>query len=289
MSQSETSFSAWPIRAWVMAALLFVATGASVAGGIFGRPLVLDLVSLWPGLILTFLVAAALYPLHKGKVSRLAAVLPLLLISWLGSTIGLYLIGWDVLPSSAGDFGGPAVDGIASAALTLHMAGPVHLSGGNIGVLYDVELDRAGGVYGAPEALERVVDGEAQIALAERADAGWYTTAGWQVVLAENVVWWLSLDGSGFEADLTTLTLTKASFAGEGSVTLPVAIDATYVEVSGTISLNLPSGGPVEVVGELSSIPPTWVQTDDGATRPGEGPVYFIDVSAGSTLSLTEW
>ncbi|MGZ8754922.1 MAG: hypothetical protein ACXW15_07000, partial [Acidimicrobiia bacterium] len=150
--------SPWTLWAWLMVVVVIVSIAAGVFGGILAPSVVLDVISLWPLVVGAFFVAAALLPLRKHGPARVAAVLPLLLITMLGASVVLHLTGWEQLPSSSGDLIGPRVVGVEHAELTLDLTGRLLMAAGE-GDLYAVRVERRGGSTGVPEALESDFEG----------------------------------------------------------------------------------------------------------------------------------
>ncbi len=268
-----------------MLGVAIVVVVVGTLGEVFSTSIVLDIASLWPGLLLALLVAAALQPVLRRGGTRLAAVLPLLLLSWLATGTGLHLAHWSQLPSSAADLTGPAAAGIDFAQLSLQVEGRLALIGGD-GDLYSVTIERQGGVAGVPEALERTTEDELVIRLHGRDGGAWFSTSGWVVELSESTSWSLDLEALELDLDLVALQLRAVTVAGVGLVRLPLPAADTPVVLEGTLEVEVPAGVAALVVGE-ATVPRGWEESADGIRSPGEGPTYRIEVVPGASVEVT--
>ncbi len=266
-----------------MLGVAIVVVVVGTLGEIFSTSIVLDIASLWPGLLLALLAAAALQPVLRRR-TRLAAVLPLLLLSWLATGTGLHLAHWSQLPSSAADLTGPAAAGVERAAMSLQVAGTLMVTGGD-GDLYSVTIERRGGVAGVPEALERTADDEVMIRLHGRDGGAWFSTAGWMLTLAEGTSWSLDLEAPDVDLDLGALRLRSLTVAGNGRVRLPLPVEETPVILEGTLQVEIPAGVAALVVGE-ATVPSGWEEDAAGIRSPGEGPGYRIEVAPGAAVEV---
>ncbi|HSR45967.1 MAG TPA: hypothetical protein VLT15_12180 [Acidimicrobiia bacterium] len=280
--------SVWPIWAWTMVAFGFVVTGIGVFGGVFARSLVLDLISFWPGLILVMLVAAALYPFHRGEWTRLAAVVPLLILTWLGSTIALHLAEWSVLPSAAADFAGPSATGIEEASLTIVTGGDLAIDFSGAASLYAVKSVRRGGSTPAARSFERVDGGSAQVVIDQRTPDTWFLTSGWRVELNDAASWNIVLDAASIEADLSGGSLSSLRLAGTGDVLLSEPSGDVQVFVDGRFGLSLPSGVAMVVTGDDVSVPAGWTGAGGEWQSPGSGEGYVVTVTSGASLVVKD-
>ncbi|MDF1597818.1 MAG: hypothetical protein P1T08_17195 [Acidimicrobiia bacterium] len=280
--------SVWPIWAWIMVAFALVVTGVGVVGGVFPRSLLLDLISFWPGLILVMLVAAALYPFHRGQWSRLAAVVPLLVLSWLGSTIALHLAEWSVLPSAAADFNGPAVAGVGEARMTVVTGGELLVFFSDSSYLYEVQTIRKGGSTPAPRGLERVDGARAQVTIDERDPETWFLARGWRVRLSADAFWSVDLEAGEMEADLSGGRIASLRLAGAGDVLLPEPVAEVEIIVDGRFALDLPAGVAMRVSGTEVTVPANWTGGDGEWASPGTGDGYIVTVTSGATLVVKD-
>jgi hypothetical protein len=279
----------WPVWAWIMVGFGIAVTAAAIVGGVFGRNLVLDFVSFWPGLVLTFLVAAALYPLHRGRFGRLAAVLPLLLLSWLASTIALYTAGWNALPSSAGDLTGPPTGSVTAVDLRVENGGSLVIELSDQDEIYRLRLQRTGGEVAAPQAIERVGPASAQLTIGEREPDRWFVTAGWDLSLSSRVEWALVLAAAEILADLRDASLTSLEVAGSASIMLPAVESGTPLLVDGEVELSIPSGTPMVVSRRPGvEVPAGWIESESGWSSPADGSGYVVTPVEGASLTVTE-
>jgi len=280
--------SPWTMWAWLMVAVIIVSIAAGVVGGILAPSVVLDTVSLWPLVVGAFFVAAALLPLRKRGPARISAVLPLLLITMLGSSVVLHLTGWEQLPSSAGDLVGPRAAGVQDAELTLDLTGRLHVTAGE-GDLYAVQVARSGGSTGVPEALEsNFEEGPSFIVLREVDGGRWFQTSGWDLSLAVGPNWSLVLASPDLRADLTGLQMRALTLGGDGSVTLPHPGDVDVaINVGGIYVIEVPAEIGVEVMG-AAIVPGGWVETVDGYQSPFAGPSILITVADGAQVEIRQ-
>lgn len=262
--------------AWLFVGLLVVAVVVGVIGRVFSTAVVLDIVSFWPFLIVVFLIAATVLPRARGR--SLAAVVPLLLIGWLVSSIALHLSGWDQLPSSAARLTGPVHVGAAS--LAVEVPGLIDLRAvPDQQASYLVTPRRAGGPMGAPEAIERQNDSVLTVALRPTEASRWFQSEGWDVTLDQRLEWALEVSAETVNLDLTTASVRSLVVTGNGSVILS-GESAVEVELAGNVSVVIAQDTTVQVIGQ-ADVPARFVPTDDGF-RSGEGdPTVVIRVVSG--------
>lgn len=273
------SASVWPIWAWIMVLVGFAVTGVGILGGVFSRSLVLDLISFWPGLILVMLVAAALYPFHRGEWSRLAAVVPLLLLTWLGSTITLYLSEWSILPSASADFTGPDIAAESNGRISVSNQGDLNVTASSEPAMYSIETIRRGGATSAPISLERSDSDGFQVLISERTEPNWFVSKGWRLKLATSVAWDLELEAGNLDADLGDLAVTALRLAGAGRVVLPEGSGSTPVVVDGDYELIVPEGTAMLISGGNVQVPSNWIETDGSWRSPVDGDGYLVTVT----------
>jgi hypothetical protein len=271
-----------------MVAFGFVVTGIGILGGVFARSLVLDLVSLWPGLILVMLVAAALYPFHKGQWSRLAAVVPLLMLSWIGSTIALHLAEWSVLPSAAADFAGPAAAGVDEASLTIRTSGELSVDFTRSASLYDVKMVRRGGSTPTARSFERIDAGSAHVSIDERSPDTWFLTEGWRVRLSDQSTWSLELEAGVLYADLSGANYSSLRLVGTGEVQLSEPAGLVQIAVDGRFEMSLPANAAMIVSGSDVLVPASWTGGEGEWSSPGTGEGYVVTVTSGASLVVRD-
>ena len=278
--------SPWTLWAWLMVAVTIVSIAAGVVGGILAPSVVLDVISLWPLAVGAFFVAAALLPLRKRGPARVSAVLPLLLITMLGSSVVLHLTGWEELPSSSGDLVGPAAAAVQDAELVLDLTGHLLVGAGDRD-LYAVRVERRGGLTGVPEALESNFEEGPSFVVLHEVDGGrWFQTSGWELSLGVGPTWTLVLNSPDLEADLTGLRLKALTLGGAGSASLPPpgAEDLTSI-VDGVFVVEVPPETGVELIG-AATVPGGWVETVDGYQSPFAGPAILITVVEGARVEV---
>lgn len=283
------SSSVWPIWAWIMVTLAVLATAIALVGDVFARSLILDLVSFWPGLILVMLVAAALYPFHRGEWTRLAAVVPLLILTWLASTIALHLTEWSALPSAAADFEGPASAGMDQASMTAVLDGELSIVFADTSFLYELSLIRKGGSVPAARSFERTDDSSAEISINERnLNDTWFKTKGWRLRLSTSVAWDLNLDAPELAADLRGAPVSSLRLAGAGSVSLPEPSGSVEMVVDGDFEVIVPVGVSMVISGVDVSVPADWTTGEGEWSAPGTGDPYVVTVTSGASLVVKE-
>lgn len=280
--------SPWTLWAWLMVAVIVVSVAAGVVGGILAPSVVLDVISLWPLAVGAFFVAAALLPLRKRGPARVSAVLPLLLITMLGSSVVLHLTAWEELPSSSGDLLGPAAAGVQDAELSLSLTGRLLVAAGDR-ELYAVRVERQGGSTGVPEALESNFENGPSFVVLHEVDGGqWFQTSGWELSLGVGPFWSLVLDSPDLQADFSGLQLKALTLAGNGSVTLPSPQAAGLAcAVTGTFVIEVPAEVGVELVGP-ATVPGGWVETVGGYRSPFAGPSILITVAEGALVEVRQ-
>ncbi len=270
----------WTVWAWLMVALGGVSIGAGIVGGILAPSVLLDVVSFWPLVVIPLAAALVLW---KRRSSKAGAVPPLLVITIVAMVVGLHLLGWSKLPSAAADLiGPPTQDGTVS--LTISLPGALAVDAGDA-PLYVVELDRAGGSLGVPEALELSNDGALSIDIAQRDGGRWFRTKGWALRLARRPVWSLYLTSPELDADLQELAIDSLTVNGSGTVLLGPSPAA--VTVTGTFTFGVTPGASVEVHGS-ATVPSGWEPTDDGYRSPGTGSPISVSVTEGSQVVIKE-
>lgn len=283
---ARPSSSPWTLWAWLMVAAAAVSITAGVVGGMLAPSVVLDIVSLWPLLVLSMLIAAALLPLRKRAPVRIAAALPMLLVSIMGASVVLHLSGWKQLPSSAANLVGPQAEGIGEASLTLDLGGKLTVRPGG-SELYAVEIVRRAGSTGVPEALESQIEGGPFFVLLQEQDGGrWYQTAGWDLTLAPGPVWSLDIDSPDLDADLSGLRLRSLALGGGGTLALPPPGEQDVeIEVAGDFVVEVPDSVKVELIGE-ATVPGGWMDTGEGHRSPYGGAGLVITVVAPAQVEV---
>lgn len=268
-------------RAWLALAGALVLIGTVVmAGGVLRRSLVLDLLSFWPGWVVTLV---ALY-LRRRTAARqrflgsgFGPALPVSLLGWLVLAVGLHLVGWEALPSSADRLEGPAVtDRMGTTAIDVRLDGLVIIDGGT-GLLYEVSgLASAGAV--APVRGEELLTGDdLEVRLREGPEAGWFGSGGWRLSLNPGIDWAVTLSAAEVEAELRELSLRSLQVEADGDIRLGPAPGDVAVLLSGDLVVEIPADMSVELDGP-ATVGAGWEVTADGRSYPGEGAGRYLIV-----------
>jgi hypothetical protein len=284
----ERPQSAWPLGAWIMAAMLSAVLGVAVSSAVLSPGLLLDAISLWPGLG-PALIALLVVALRKSWRRRAGAIPPLLVITWLLLTSAAHLSAWVALPSSSGELIGPMLEdpsSIEQATLTIAPQGRLVVESSSSGALYQVRFLRLGGPVGVPSAEESTAGAGINISVFDRGSTRWFRYAGWRLLLAADKAWNLSLGGD-VSGDFSTLTLGSLTLGGSGVVTLNTVTRSTPVAVLGSYEISLPAGAVATVRGD-ALVPDAWVETEDGFASGGAGEGWIISVGEGGSLRVNQ-
>jgi hypothetical protein len=269
-----------------MAAMLVVVTGVAVSTSVLSAGLVLDAISLWPGLV-PGLIATMVVALRKSWRRRSGALPPLLVITWLILASAAHLSGWGALPSSAGELIGSSLgDSPQLATMMIAPQGRLVVEAGTADALYQVRYLRLGGPAGVPSAEEVSAGSGINITVLDSGTTPWFSYAGWRLQLAPATTWNLNLGGD-VTADLDALTVGSLTLNGSGTVALNAASSPTPVAVLGAFEINLPAGAVATVTGP-AEVPASWMETADGFVTgsPGEG--WIISVAEGGSLVVNQ-
>jgi hypothetical protein len=284
----ERPQSAWPLGAWIMAGMLSAVLGVAVSSSVLSPGLLLDAISLWPGLV-PALIALVVVALRKGWRRRAGAIPPLLVITWLILASAAHLSAWVALPSSSGELIGPILEGpssIEQATVMIAPQGRLVVDSSTSGILYQVRFLRLGGPVGVPSAEENTAGAGINISVVDRGSTRWFRFAGWRLLLAPETAWNLNLGGD-VSGDLSSLTLGSLTLHGSGTVTLNSPTRPTPVAVLGSYEISLPAGAVATVRGE-AQVPESWVETDDGFASGGAGEGWVISVADGGSLRVIQ-
>ena len=276
--------------ALVLVAFLLV---AAAQGGWLMRSVLLDVVSLWPGWIITIwpVLIRRRRQMRYFRMARprAASAPPMILLVWLVTGLGLHLVGWDVLPSSAANLAGPSMGAdIASATLDIRLDGDVVLGSG-AGHLYEVEPIRTGGQSAPAQGSEVRIDRDVTVRLREGPDSGWFGSDGWKVSISTSPEWTLMVEASSLEADLTGARLDSAQVIADGRIRLGAPAGDVPVHISGEVVLEVPSEASVELIGP-AQVGSGWEITTTGKRYAGTGDSrYVLRVGSGSDLVVEQW
>lgn len=277
---------------WVGLAVAVAVLIGSAFGGLLVRAVLLDILSLWPGLALSLVVLVI-----RGRMTRYrrtfyreapGAAIPFVLLTWIVFGLGFHLTGWEALPSSAADLSGPPVDGtIAGAVLDLRTDGQVTLDG-SAGLLYEVGQMATGGDVAPARSSETLAGHEVVVRLEEESDPGWFGSRGWNVSISASPEWSVNIMAEGIEADLTGVRLTALRVAGDGRVRLAEATGDVPVFLAGRLVLDIPADASVEVIGP-AHVGPGWEVTARGKRFEGTGTSRFlVEADPGSDLVVEQ-
>jgi hypothetical protein len=271
-------------RTWIFPIAALTLILGVAATGRLSRSIVADFIAWWPVWVGIGILA---YLFRDRKVGRfrVAGLIPLVALFFVGLFIWGHLAGWSLMPSASQRLVGPDATAYAEATLVARIDGRIDLSGDS-DFLYVVEPIREGGTIGIPGADEQVAGSEISVQLEPPADPGLYGYAGWNLDLSPSPIWDLDLSGS-IDADLTGVALSGASLSGAGTLRLGTATRETSLSVTGPFQIVVPADAPVRVVG-AATVPATWTLTGDGATSatPGEG--WLITVRGEGSVSISE-
>jgi hypothetical protein len=279
--------SIWPIWAWTMVGVVLVVIGLGVGAGVLSKTLLLDVISFWPAFVVIALIFAALIPRLRKGAPRLSAVLPLLLLTYLGVTVALHVARWDELPSTAADVSGPLVEAVTDARIELDLPGELVVRPANQAELYRVLMLNRGGSTGAPTALEIVNDTDPSISVSPRGDSGWFQSVGWTVNLSLSVTWEVEANAELIDIDLASVSTGDLRAAGDGVVILGFVRPGSTIELDGRIDLVVREGDRIDVVGS-ADVPSDWTTTGVGRSTAGPADPYTIIVGDGAIVTITE-
>ena len=271
-------------RVWLLPiGALTLLLGIAVAGRL-SRSIVADLIAWWP---IWLGIAVAAYLLRHRKVGhlRLAGMIPLVALLFVGVFAWGHLAGWSIMPSASQRLVGPEMGGFTEAALQAEIDGVIDVGGGS-DFLYLVEPVRRGGSVGIPGANEQVLDSAVAVLLSPPPDPGLYSYAGWDLSLNVEPTWSLVLSGA-IDADLTSLTVNRLSLDGTGLVRLGAAGGETPISVGGAFQIVVPADSPARVNGPASA-PASWTRDTEGAAAPTFGEGWVITIEDDASVSLVE-
>ena len=278
--------------AWLVLAGAVLLLGAVVAGGLLRRSVVLDLVSFWPGWVVT--AAASLVHRRVSGVRRrfpgagLGPSLPCSLTGWLVVALALHLAGWELLPSSAERLEGPAVTGrIATSAIDVRLDGTV-IVGAGAHLLYEVSGLASSGAVPPPRGEELLTGDHLEVRLREGPEAGWFGSSGWNLALNPARDWAVAVSAVEIDADLGELSLRSLRVEADGAIRLGHARGEVPARLAGDLVIELPAGASVELSGP-ATVGSGWEATADGVRFRGDGAGrYLIEVDPDSDVVVNQ-
>ena len=278
--------------AWILLACAVVLLGAVVAGGLLRRSVVLDLVSFWPGWIVT----AGVFLIHRrvtGVRQRfpgygLGPVLPYSMVGWLVVVLVLHLAGWELLPSSADRLEGPAVtDRIGATAMDVRLDGAVILEPG-AEFLYEVSSLASTGAVAPPRGEELLTGDDLEVRLREGPEAGWFGSAGWNLTLNPSRDWAVAVSAAEVDADLRRLSLRSLRVEADGAIRLGPPRGDVPTLLAGDLVVEIPAEVSVALSGP-ATVGPGWEDRADGRSYQGGGAGrYVIEVDPDSDVVVNQ-
>lgn len=279
--------------AWLLLAGVALLLGAALAaGGLLRRSVVLDLVSFWPGWIVT---AGVLLIYRRVSHMRqrfpgygLGPALPYSLMGWLVVALSLHMVGWEMLPSSADRLEGPAVtDRIATTAIDVRLDGALVVEAG-AEFLYEVSSLASAGAVAPPRGEELLTGDDLEIRLREGPEAGWFGSGGWNLALIPGPGWSLSVAAAEVEADLRDLSLRSLRVEADGVIRLGAARGDVAASLTGDLVVEVPEEVSVDLSGP-ATVGSGWEPTDTGRRYLGDGAGrYLIEVDPGSDVVVNQ-
>lgn len=271
-------------RTWIFPIAALTLLLGVAATGRLSRSIVADFIAWWP---VWLGIGVAAYLLRDRKIGRfrVAGLVPLAALLFVGLFTWGHLAGWTIMPSASQRLVGPEVGSFSEASLAASVDGRIELSGGSE-YLYVVEPIMEGGTIGIPGATEQVLGSQVAVELDPPAYAGLYGYAGWIIGLADSPVWSLDLGGA-IAADLSAVAVSDLYLSGSGTVNLGDVDQETPFDVNGSFRVVVPADVPVRVVG-VASVPASWTLTDDGATSPVPGDGWLITVVGEGSVTVVQ-
>ena len=279
--------------AWLVlagAALLLVAV--VVAGGLLRRSVVLDLVSLWPGWVVT----AGVFLIHRrasGIRQRfpgygLGPVLPFTLLGWLVVVLVLHVVGWELLPSAADRLEGPVgTDRIGATAIDVRLDGAL-IVGTGTDFLYEVSSLVSGGAVAPPRGEELLTGDDLEVRLREGPETGWFGSGGWNLALNPVRDWAVAVSAAEVEADLREVTLRSLRVEADGTIRLGPARGDVHASLNGDLVVELPPEVSVDLSGP-ATVGSGWEDTAEGTRYRGDGAGrYLIEIGPDSDVVVNQ-
>ena len=286
--------------AWGLIGAVLGIIAAGVAIRLLSPAILLDVGALWPigaALLALGWVTQKIWPTTR---LALVPVTPLVVFTWLVFSVSLHFTDIGSLPSRSADLRGPPVDQVGFSTLAVQMReGRLTVSTGTGPSAYQVEMTRRGGGAGMPLAVESPGDRGGEITIIDVRDPlpfdldlpvqdnAWLRSAGWTVGLHPDPTWNLTLAAPEISVDLRSIRLAGLAVAGEGDIKVGGAPRPTEMVLSGSFTIEVPAGVPVEVLG-AAIVPEEWTVEGDTAWFGERGAGWEITVmEEGSAQILT--
>ena len=278
--------------AWGLIGAVLAILAVGVAIRLLSPAILLDVGALWP--IGAALLALGWVTRRIWPTTRLAhaPVTPLVIFTWLVFSVSLHFTDVGSLPSRSADLKGPPVDQVGFSTLAVQMReGRLTVLTGSGPSAYQVEMTRRGGGAGIPLAVESAGDQGGEITIIDVRDPlpfdldlpvqdnAWLRSSGWSVGLHPDPTWNLTLAAPEISLDLRNIRLAGLAVAGEGAIKVAEASTPTRMVLSGSFTIEVPAGVPVEVLG-AAVVPEEW--TVDGDTA------WFGERGAGWDITVME-
>jgi hypothetical protein len=253
---------------------------------------VLDLVSFWPGWIVTtgllLIYRRVSHMRQRFPGYGLGPALPYSLTGWLVVALSLHMVGWEMLPSSADRLEGPAVaDRIATTAIDVRLDGALVVEAG-AEFLYEVSSLAAAGAVAPPRGEELLTGDDLEVRLREGPEAGWFGSGGWNLALNPGRGWSLAVAAAEVEADLRDLSLRFLRVEADGVIRLGAARGDVAASLTGDLVVEVPAEVSVDLSGP-ATVGPGWEPTDTGRRYLGDGVGrYLIEVDPGSDVEVNQ-
>ena len=286
--------------AWGLIGGILAILAVGVAIRFLSPAILLDIGALWPigaALLTLGWVTRKIWP-----TTRLAhvPVTPLVVFTWLVFSVSLHFTDIEALPSRSADLRGPPEDQVGFSTLAVQMReGRLTVSTGTGPSAYRVEMTRRGGGAGIPLAVESAGDLGGEITIIDVRDPlpfdldlqvqdnAWLRSAGWKLGLHPHPTWNLTLAAPEVSLDLRSIRLAGLAVAGEGDIKVGETSVPTKMVLSGSFTIEVPAGTPVEVLG-AAIVPEEWTVEGDTAWFGERGAGWDITVvEEGSAQILT--
>jgi hypothetical protein len=117
-------------RVWLIPIGMLTLVLGIAASGRLSRSIVADLIAWWPVWVG---IGIAAYLLRERKVGhfRVAGIVPLVALAFVGLFVWGHLAGWAIMPSASQRLVGPEVGGLTAASLHAEIEGVVEVDGGS--------------------------------------------------------------------------------------------------------------------------------------------------------------